>query len=362
MVKAAPDRIGRLLEMSLLLQEKVYVTASQLAERFDVTERTIYRDMHVLSRSIPISSVPGVKGGYRLAKSFDLDPIIFTDDRSSLFTLSGESLLTMLPGMKEERSMRVIEKSVQNLPRGVRSLAVKARSRIVVDSDDWYWSTPSASHLPLLKKAVMESLECRALMSERGSSKEHTITFQPLGLVWKGGNWYVVFLDKAEKRICRARLSRLRDISETNQTFEYPRDFNLRAWWVQDIEEFGRGRTKVLLKIFPPAFQEFEGFNWKSDSKLQKLESHWIAQLHVNNYEWLIPLVLSFAPHIVVMKPERLRDRILRATKEMLGRYMMSTGTADSTSIVENTDLRRRAALAPHSTDSNTPKNRKTLD
>ncbi len=351
MSKATSNRIARLLESALMLHERAIITAKDLADHFNITERTVYRDMRILAKQVPITSISGMKGGYKLESVFQIDPMLFSDERNILLALTSDSLLSLQPGVNLNKVQQLLKSAMSRLPEEVKSLATKARSRIIVDSQEWYWSENQSNYFSLIKRAVMESHRCRLSMIERGTTEELYFVVNPLGLVWKGGNWYIIYQNNEDQKIDRARLSRIIHFQIMDLEFVYPSNFHLDAWWTEYLEQFGRGNFKVILKIFPPAFQEMDNFNWKLNTDIIKKKSYWLVHLYVNNYDWLIPLILSFAPDIIVVEPAELRLKLRLNLQATMRRLSSPDNMVPENEYSKNTDIRKRAAIRPGSMD-----------
>ena len=230
MPRKSREQITRLMEIMLLLQKSQNATAAELAQRFKVTERTIYRDMQLLVSRLPISATVGVSGGYRLESDIALDPAIFSNGSSVLLALTGDGMISLLSEAGEDRAHEMMSEAMQRLPPSVKLYLKKARARFLVDSQEWYWKEPRARFLPALKAAIMKGNECEITYLERKMEQPCRSFVQPLGLVWKGGSWYLVSREKGSRRVVRIRLGRILSVTVTKNSFIYPQDFKLDAW------------------------------------------------------------------------------------------------------------------------------------
>src|SRR5512143_4235314 len=146
-------RADRLLTLLLLLQTRGRMTAGQLAERLEVSERTIYRDLDALSSSgVPVYADRGPGGGCALRRGYRTDLTgLNAEEVASLFAgTAGRQLRDLGLGGGFERAMAKLEAS---LPGERRAEAERMRERIHVDATPWFAPRESARHLPALRRA-----------------------------------------------------------------------------------------------------------------------------------------------------------------------------------------------------------------
>ena len=241
-------RIARLLGILLMLRAKEWVPASDLSSRFAVSVRTIYRDMGFMeAHGVPIQGSSGPERGYRLKRESPLDATQFDSDDAMTLYLHGAGGVGT-PDMVAKR----VEAILGTLTPEVRQEAIRVfelvKRRVYFDTTDWYWRDQATGVLPQIREAVLGRRVLRLRYHPRGSAAELTALLRPYGLVWKGGEWYVVGHAEARSSIERIRLARITACTVEDQSFEYPQDFDVRKWWEDDLEQFGKGSLKVCLR------------------------------------------------------------------------------------------------------------------
>ncbi|MEV6332672.1 HTH domain-containing protein [Streptomyces sp. NPDC051909] len=156
--------------------------AQELANRYGVTERTIYRDMATLAAAgIPVQATPGKTGGYRLGPDTALDPLTIDSDHAlRLYVLGFVEPDTAGPDRARAAG---ISDTVQDV---VRRLA----QRIHFDTADWYWRDEGSGHLPVLRTAMLTGIVLDATW-RTNTGERATALLKPYGAVWKAGEWHM---------------------------------------------------------------------------------------------------------------------------------------------------------------------------
>jgi predicted DNA-binding transcriptional regulator YafY len=322
-------RASRLVSLLLLLQSRGGQTAAQLAEELEVSVRTIYRDVEALSESgVPIYADRGPHGGIRLVDGY----------RTRLTGLTGaeaESLfLSGLPGPAAELGLGTVVtaarlKVLAALPPELRSRASRLSQRFHLDAPGWFqWSEP-VPHLESLAAAVWDDAVL-AISYDRGDAVVER-SVEPLGLVLKGGVWYLVA--RAEGQPRTYRVSRVRGVERTGERFERPDAFELAAFWTESTAayEASAARVEVRLRVEPtqvPGLRDVVGEGaWRSAERLEVPDAdgwtHLLLRLEWPHDAHRRLMVMGAA--IEILEPADLRDRMVRAAHEVLERYQVAT-------------------------------------
>ncbi|MFI1539382.1 helix-turn-helix transcriptional regulator [Streptomyces anandii] len=204
----------RLLSILLLLQTRGRVPAHELAERLEVSVRTIYRDIEALSASgVPVYAERGRHGGIELLAGFRTDVTGLTADESrALFVLAAQGAHAAL-GLDAALGS-ALRKVMAALPAPHRPAAEVTSRRILVDATRWKGGPRPAVDLQVLQDAVFADLRLRVRYRHSGAREPRTYTVDPYGLVSKAGVWYLVADRRGEPRLFRAdrvRSARLLD-------------------------------------------------------------------------------------------------------------------------------------------------------
>ncbi|WP_305779094.1 helix-turn-helix transcriptional regulator [Nocardia nova] len=327
--------------MALLLYAHGKATGDELAEKLDVTLRTVYRDISRLQGlGVPIKSIPGSRGGFAFDyQAVGASGLSIDHGFANLFERAGVQT-SESDGLPGEEIVKVAEAS---LDRDDYVALLDARNRILVDNREWYTTDEQPPHFEDIRRAVFSNSRLIITFTERAESRLEQYPFDPHGLIWKGGVWYVFGQLPTAHRFIRIRLQRIIDINETGERFDRDPDFDLLAAWDKELEDFGKGTTKIVMRIGLAAIPEFENFNWKRENKIEKHPDYWLAEMMVDRYEWLIPLVLSYAGDVTILEPEELRSTIARAAARLADAHSSGRLQRDSDSPTRIGDIRPRA-------------------
>ncbi|MEU6587915.1 YafY family protein [Streptomyces sp. NPDC046881] len=204
----------RLLSILLLLQTRGRVPARELADRLEVSVRTVYRDVEALSAAgVPVYAERGRRGGIALLPGFRTDVTGLTADESrALFVLAAQGAHAAL-GLDAALGS-ALRKVMAALPAPHRPAAEVTSRRVLVDATRWMSGPRQAADLEVLQGAVFSDRRLRLRYRHSGEREPRTYTVDPYGLVAKAGVWYLVADRRGRPQLFRAdrvRSARLLD-------------------------------------------------------------------------------------------------------------------------------------------------------
>lgn len=243
-------RADRLISIVLLLQSQRRLTARQLAERLEVSERTILRDMDALSAAgIPVTAERGTGGGWALVDRYQTTLTGLKEaEVRALFLSQPARLLSDLH--LDQASELAFIKLLATLPAGYRRDAEFFRQRILVDVTGWKRTEEAVPFLPVLQDAIWQ--ECQVVVQyRREDAPPVERKVDPLGLVAKGSVWYLVAGVAGEIRTYR--VSRIQDVQLSDSVCVRPENFDLAAYWQQSAVQFVANlpRYPVRVRVAP---------------------------------------------------------------------------------------------------------------
>lgn len=243
-------RADRLLSILLLLQVNTRLTARTLAERLEVSERTILRDMEALGAAgVPVTAERGTGGGWGLVQGYRSDLTgLNAAETQAIFLIRSSRVLADL-GMGRAADAALI-KLLASLPARSRRDVEHTRERLHVDGAGWYQSGEAFPLLPALQEAVWQERQVQ-IEYERADRSTVERLVNPLGLVAKGSVWYLVA--GAEGGLRSYRVSRVRAACVTDAACVRPPGFDLAAFWEQSVAELKAGvpRYPATLRVAP---------------------------------------------------------------------------------------------------------------
>jgi predicted DNA-binding transcriptional regulator YafY len=220
-------RADRLVAILNLLQVRGQVTAQEVSEELEISERTARRDLEALGQAgVPIYSLQGRNGGWRLAGGGKTDLSGLTaEETRALFLVAGPSSASS-PAVRA-----AVRKLVRAIPEPFRAAADATSERVLYDRG-WDGDAPRVARTPpLLDEAQRVVVEGRQValdyVARDGSATTRVI--DPLGLASKGASWYMVA--KTEAGMRTFRVDRIQSLVETGERVTRPDDFDLDDAW-----------------------------------------------------------------------------------------------------------------------------------
>ena len=230
-------RASRLLSILLLLQTRGRLTAETLAAEFEVSVRTIYRDIDQLSAAgAPVYADRGRSGGFQLMDGYRTRLTGLTDAEAETLFLGGLSGPAAQMGFSGAVTTMQL-KLLAALPPERQAAAERLAGRFHLDPVGWYQTTDEAERLPAIAQAVWNSR--RISVRYESWKGEVARELEPLGLILKAGLWYLAARAVEGRREPRTyRVSNILDLTIGEATFERPAGFDLAAWWAETSRRF----------------------------------------------------------------------------------------------------------------------------
>lgn len=287
---------SRLFKIVYHLLDKGQATASELAEKFEVSVRTIYRDIDALSEAgIPIYTEAGRNGGIHLMNDFVLDKAVLSEEEK-------QEILTALQSINTAQNIS----SSQTLQKFSAMFNLDSENWLEVDFSRWGNKEFDNKKFELLKSAV---IHCRNVKIHYASSYEAISEriVQPLKLVYKAKAWYLKAFctEKQEWRIFK--LNRILDLEILNERFQH-RNF-------PDQTDISTGEYSQITLRFPRemAYRVYDEFD-KTHVQRQA-NGDLIASEKMPVDAWLIGFLLSFGTQVEILSPAYLKEVIAKQAK-----------------------------------------------
>lgn len=301
------NRMDRLMATILLLQSHRVITAEAIAHHFEISLRTVYRDIAALSEGgVPIVAEAGV--GYSLLNGFSMPPVMLTPDEASALFM-GSALVEHFTDLSLQGQMRsallkirsVLPRSEQeHLDRLKRTTALFARR------------DPGQSQLRPALSQIQSALSQRRVLElhyqTRGEGTPRRREVEPLGLIYYSDYWHLIAYCRWRKDFRDFRTDRIVGLTVRDEVFRGHPDFSLP----NHIENWRKNARKleILLRLERVIVDRFRR-NWPGS----QVEERWtgdrlVLRLVVHEPEFLPAFLLSFGTAIEVLSPDSLRQRL----------------------------------------------------
>lgn len=298
-------QMSRLFEILYILLQKKMVTARELAERFEVSPRTIYRDIDTLNLSgVPVYTTKGKGGGIGLLPSFVLDKSILTEHEQN-------EILSALQGFSTVQSPH----SVQVLRKLSTVFNKSTVPWVDVDLSDWTQAHDDRFHL--LKTAIIERRVVTFDYYSTYGEKTHR-RVEPVQLWFKHRAWYIkgFCLDKQRPRLFK--ITRVSCLALTQEAFA---ERTLPPSTPED-DPTDRYKTDVTLQMHIAPEMSYRVYDEFSEEQIIKHpDGSFTVRVTYPEDEWVYGFILSFGEFIRVVEPAHIRAIIQEKLQKILGYY-----------------------------------------
>lgn len=309
-------KINRLLEITILLMNKGTVTAKELADRFEVSTRTIYRDIDVLSSAgVPVFTNKGNGGGISLMENYSLNKALISEHES-------ESLLLALKTLKA-----IKYPDIDNILVKMGAMFKNAASVewVNVDFSPWGSNPNESNKFSDIKKAILER---RVILFDyvNANGDKSNRSLEPMQLSFKGQAWYLTGYCRMRKEFRVFRISRIKNVVVTKESFERktPEDFEKN----EDNKDSKNSKNsndtrafvKLKLKFFPEILHRiYDDFDEEFISK--NADGTCDVTVVFPEDEWVYGYIMSFGCYVKVLEPEHVRYIVADRMRKALGHY-----------------------------------------
>lgn len=289
-------KINRLFEIVYILLNKKQVTTTELAAHFEVSRRTILRDIEILSQAgIPIYTVQGKGGGVSILDHFVLNKTTVSDEEQNQILFALQSLAST-----EQMEVRDICSRLQVL------FDKTDTNWIEVDFSRWGNQKTDKEKFELLKRAVIGKQEVSFLYSS-SDGKTAVRTVCPLKLVFKSKEWYLQAYCLLKEGYRTFKINRMSSIENLEISFAH-REFSPPPIDGPEGDKF----TSVHLKLkfsCKAAYRVYDEFD--PENIVRNDDGSFFAELEMPDGRWLYGYLLSFGTSVQVIEPRRVRENLL---------------------------------------------------
>lgn len=296
---------GRLFQILYHLLYKGETTASELANKFEVSTRTIYRDIDKLSGAgIPVYTTTGYRGGIHLDDTFVLNKSLLSENDIQSILMGTESL----SAISFSSSTEVISK-LQAL------FKIDSANWMQVDYSRWGCSAKKEQHtFALLKEAIQNKYQVHfKYYNSKGEASNRICN--PLKLIFKDRAWYLYAHCLVRNNGRLFRISRIRELELTDQSFEN----------IQNHEE-----PNIFSSLTGPLIEMELAFSKKSAYRIYDIfdeevittaKDCLIVKTSMPEDEWLFSFLMSFGDELTILSPLALKDKLIKRYKAALKHF-----------------------------------------
>lgn len=310
------NRTDRLLALVLELQAKGWQRAEDLGETFEVSKRTIYRDMLALMESgVPVVSSPGQ--GYSLVEGYFLPPLSFSVDEAVVLLLGSDYMNQNFDAQYQAAANSSSKKIRAVLNEKLRDEVDDLQQRMRFVSINPLLGSAKPETLQQLRRAVIQSKQARLQYHSRhGETQgESTRVVDPYGLAHVDKAWYLIAYCHLRQDIRRFRLDRIDHLQILNTAFQRPNQFDFQIRLDED-------REVLVRALFSPDIAR-----WVKEERLffivdqEERPDGLLVTFQVRHEDDLFTWMLGWGAKAHVIEPASLRQRIIDESRRILQHY-----------------------------------------
>ena len=307
-------RIDRMLSIVVMLLNRNRISARELSEKFEVSIRTIYRDIDAINLAgIPIISYSGNNGGFGIIENYKIDHqlLTFNDMCAILSALKGINTT-----FEDKELDSAIEKIKSLVPKDKADSLDLYLQQVVIDILPWGYTKKQKERIKTIQNSIINNniLEFN-YKNTKGEETKRKV--EPITLVFKGYAWYLFgyCLLKNDYRVFR--LSRMKKVLILKEIFDRK---NISY---QDFMKYDTAETKIVslvLKFSPEVRVRVEDFFGEEQIEYQE-NGDMIVKISFPEDQWVYSFILGFGEYIEVLEPEHIRKIIQEKAKKIINNY-----------------------------------------
>ena len=296
-------QINRLFEMLHMMLNRKNITAKELAEYFEVSVRTIYRDVETLaSAGIPVYSLKGKNGGIRLLEGYTLNKSLISQDEQNEIMYALQSLKAANYPESEETLRKL-------------SLIFNKSSDNWIEVDFSRYGSDDNVLFENIKQAILKKLTIKFTYFNSRGEKSYR-TSDPLKIWFKEKAWYLFAYCHNKKDIRQFKINRIKELILTEEHF----DKSMEDFEINDEKEAVK-RVKVIVEIDKSqAYRVYDEFSEENINKMK--DGNFEVIMENPESEWVYGYLLSFGEYLKVKEPERIKKILSDKIEKMRENYL----------------------------------------
>jgi len=307
-------KVDRLVSIIMILLDKKRIGAQELADLFEVSPRTIYRDIDAINMAgIPVCSIPGVGGGFEIMQEYKMDKKVFSADDLSALLMGLSSLSNIVRG---DELVHALAKVRSFIPADrAKEIELKV-NQICIDLSPWTGNSRIQPYLEIIKSALQENrLLSFEYIAHHGNKTARTV--EPYQIVLKSSHWYLQGYCQKRYDFRLFRLSRMADLQMQEKAF-VPRDYQKPV--LDFAEMLETMQTKIKIRIHQSVMDRvldycsYEDFSPDGDD-------HYLVSFPFIENEYHYDILLSFGDKCECLEPLHIRTEMKRRIHDIASLY-----------------------------------------
>ena len=307
-------KIDRLVSIILLLLEKERIGAQELADLFEVSPRTIYRDIDSINMAgIPVRATSGVGGGFEIMEQYKIDKEVFSTADLSVILMGLSSLSNMMRG---DELVSAFAKVKSFIPAERAEEIELLTGQITIDLSPWSGNRTAQPYLELIKQALQEHKLLSFAYLDRAGNRIPRVA-EPYQLVLKGSQWYWQGYCHTRNDFRLFKLSRSANLQLLEETFS-PREHPKPELDASDLT--AKMQTQIKIRIHKSILERVLDYCNDEDISPDG-EEHYIVRYPLIENDYYYGILLSFGDKCECIEPERARVEMKRRAHAIAALY-----------------------------------------
>lgn len=319
------NRIDRLTAILIQLQSQKVVKAEEIADRFEISTRTVYRDVKALMEAgVPIGSEAGT--GYFIVDGYHLPPVMFTQDEANSLLLAGKLVEKMTDkSVRQAYTSALVKiKSVLNANEKDSLQHLDGNVEVFVRGR----SQPNTEFPDNFMTAIQRAVAARKVLkiTYTNSANESTRReVEPLGVSYYGMTWHLIGWCCLRKEYRDFRADRIRDLVETGHSFEKKTHITLKEYFLTMSQKHG-SMTRVVAVFQKQALRGRPLYGAISQADLGDSVR---AEFLLDSLDWMARWMLGFGKGVEVETPVELKQKIATLVEDLTDHYQVQPQPTD---------------------------------
>lgn len=307
-------KVDRLVSIIMLLLDKERIGAQELADKFEVSPRTIYRDIDAINMAgIPVHSMSGVGGGFEIMQKYKIDKNVFSSDDLSAILIGLSSISNMINGTEQVNALSKIKSFIPT--DCAKDIELKT-NQIFIDLSPWMGNRNIQPYLETIKTALQEHKIISFDYADRYGNKTKR-TAEPYQLVLKSSHWYCQCYCQIRKDFRLFKLSRISNLQMQEEIF-LPRDYKKPQ--LDFTEMLASMQTKIKIRLHKSIMDRVLDY-CPYEHVSPAGDEHYIVDFPFIENEYYYNILFSFGNKCECLEPLHIRAEMKRRINEIAALY-----------------------------------------
>jgi predicted DNA-binding transcriptional regulator YafY len=309
------NRIDRLTAILIQLQSQRITKAQEVADRFDISLRTVYRDIRALEEAgVPIGSEAGI--GYFLADGYRLPPVMFSPEEARALLTAHHFINTFTDAGVQQAYESALFKIKSVLSSREQDMLEDLQDKVKVVAPLTRAEHPDDIHLSKLQQALMQRQVVEMEYFSPGSGEFPKRSIEPIGLVYYGDAWHVIAYCQLRQDYRDFRLDRMSKVNILSQHYHLRDKLSLEQYLQQQSQTTDARLMKVRFnqKVAPYTLQNRYAHGFVQEEKLEDGVEMWFMVVMESHFaRWL----LMYTDSVTIVEPESLKKTMRKLVEEL---------------------------------------------